>query len=1027
MTPPVRPLPHARLGGVLALLATLFAVPAIGQEGTPPPVDQSDEFTLAEDLDETLPDLEAVQSSGELEAHLKSYGNLRLADEARIVDGTLIEDGVCRAVFDSGVIVPVLSGKGEVAPREVGFVFFGKGRLQVDLNDRADAQRFANHMVMQAHKTPEEMRPIAHMEAPYETTFQRAMVMTADRQMADVIRRLDPIGTGSVVTEMVLDDDTRKVVEEMVITDTRGRFKARTQAAQIFPKRSQVLRTSGIDTVDFLQYDRMVHDLLGEPWRNLRMISEFQTDDRFHVVEKRKGVDNPDDQWLTCFRDGFDHRGTGLYSTAFVHGITRDKALEVVEFGGQRFRPRPTDGAPVPDRRIEAVYGKAKVELVPYKRLNYIRPRVKSEITLRATDDNVRHVVLRLPRNQANKGSFKITSLETLAGDKVDFMELDALQSRAAGLSNSLSAPSIAQGSEFGGGAIVNDPSSTKSATGTGNTGDMSTATGSLGANANIGSQSFSLKEPTGVPQELLVVLPKPLNTKDEITLNIEWRAEWQHGQWDVVQGNTDLASGAQSNAYRPAGACTGPKSFLPELLPEAGGTEWDFQVEVGLPPRKLEAAVSGDTARTRVDDAGWRWTTSKGQNMRKPAVAAGIWRVLEEPGAAGLPAINIYTFPTWSSNAPQFPPEVRRMLLYLRRFMKLPKFYEIDVYQGITELKESLYARNVDQAAASMVGWSTIKVGETVTSRSELTEENPFRFESDLAQQLVTQVWGQVVIPASSRDKWMVQSISDAFGMFYARSAKQEEGFEAFEGRLEYVRKQLEDPHEDVERAGQVTRKDRFLSLTDGGSMARFRQGVFKDYGFYVMARMLRERIGDFAFFQAIDFFSTRRAGQLVTTEQLQEAFEASSGQDLDHFFSYWIRGGFVPKVTLEYALEPDGEGTFTVDGCITTDIPFGQFDMPVAIRDQSGERGLGGMIMVEDGRGRFAVEGRSEDVELEADPYGLILSYGRKVKKVDQTTYAKEGGDRWSIPSDAGTLQRDADPDVDYDRTKRKKKKDK
>jgi len=1002
MTSPVKPLPRAHIRGVLALLATLLAVPAIGQESGAPAPEELDEFVLAEDLDETLPDLEEVRSSGELEAHLKSYGNLRLADEARIVDKTLIEDGVCRAVFDSGVIVPVLSGSNNIPTREVGFVFFGKGRLKVDLKDRADAQRFANHMVMQGQKSPEEMRPVAHLEAPYETTFQRAMVMTADRQMADVISRLDPVGAGSVITEMVLDNNTRKVVEELVVTANRGQMKARLEAAQIFPKRSRLLRSSGIDLVDFVQYDRMVHDLLQEPWRNLRMIGEFQTDDRFHVVEKRKSIDSPEDQWLTCFRDGFDHRGTGQYSTAFVHGIDREKQLELVEFGGERFRPRPSDGAPVPDQRVEAVFAKATVELRPWKRMNFIRPRVKAEITLRATDDNVRHVLLRLPRDEANKGSFKVTALETLQGEPVDFMELDALQSRKFALDNSLSAPSIAQGAEYGG--------------------NLENTSGSTGANSNIGSQSFSLKEPTGVPQELLVVLPKPLNVKDEVTLNIEWEAEWQNGMWDVVQGNRDLASGSQSNAYRPAGACTGPKRFLPELLPAAGGTPWDFQVEVGLPPRKLEAAISGDTARTRVDESGWRWITSKGRNMRKPAVAAGIWRVLEEPGAAGLPAINVYAFPTWAANSPTFPPEIRRMLLYLRRFMKLPKFYELDVYQGVSELKENLYARNVEQAAASIVGWSTIKVGETVTSRSKLTEENPFRFQSDLVQQLTTQVWGQVITPASSRDQWMIQSISDAFGMFYTRSAKEEEGFEAFEGRLEYVREQLETPNEDVERRGQVTRQDRFLSLTDGGSMARFRGGIFKDYGFYVMARMLRERVGDFAFFQAIDRFSSQHAGTLVTTEQLQTAFEMSSGMDLDHFFSYWIRGGFVPEVTLEYALEPDADGTFTVDGCITTDIPFGQFDMPVAIRDQDGERGLGGMIMVEDGRGRFAVEGRSEDVKIEADPYGLILSYGRKVKKVDQTTCAKEGGDRWNLPSDAGALQRDADPEIDYDRNKPK-----
>ena len=283
-----------------------------------------------------------------------------------------------------------------------------------------------------------------------------------------------------------------------------------------------------------------------------------------------------------------------------------------------------------------------------------------------------------------------------------------------------------------------------------------------------------------------------------------------------------------------------------------------------------------------------------------------------------------------------EFGPEVRRILLFMRRFMKLPSFYELDVYQGRTELMEEYYKRSVNQAAAGMIGIATIRVGERTTSRSQIAEENPFRAQADLAQQMTTQVWGQVVTPASGRDEWMIQAISDAFGMFYVRSALAEDGFNAFEGRLEWVRESLEDPRETIERRGQIAVDDRYLSLTDGGSLARQRGKVFNDYGFYVLARMLRERIGDFAFFSALDNFSSRYRGQLVTTEQLQSSFEEAAGIDLDDFFAYWIRGGFVPTVLLEYSVTPDANGTFTVDGCISTDIPFGTFDMPVAIRDQ-------------------------------------------------------------------------------------------
>ena len=58
-----------------------------------------------------------------------------------------------------------------------------------------------------------------------------------------------------------------------------------------------------------------------------------------------------------------------------------------------------------------------------------------------------------------------------------------------------------------------------------------------------------------------------------------------------------------------------------------------------------------------------------------------------------------------------------------------------------------------------------------------------------------------------------------------------------------------------------------------------------------------------------------------------------APSGRDLSDFFHYWVRGGFVPKVRLEYTKVPEDDGEVTILGCVTTDVPFGRFDLPVAI----------------------------------------------------------------------------------------------
>lgn len=58
---------------------------------------------------------------------------------------------------------------------------------------------------------------------------------------------------------------------------------------------------------------------------------------------------------------------------------------------------------------------------------------------------------------------------------------------------------------------------------------------------------------------------------------------------------------------------------------------------------------------------------------------------------------------------------------------------------------------------------------------------------------------------------------------------------------------------------------------------------------GAYVI-HLLKEKLGDEAFWNAIRFYSTKYFGETVETEDLQRAFEESSGTDLEDFFKEWI-----------------------------------------------------------------------------------------------------------------------------------------
>ncbi|MCP4496229.1 MAG: M1 family metallopeptidase, partial [Phycisphaeraceae bacterium] len=220
-----------------------------------------------------------------------------------------------------------------------------------------------------------------------------------------------------------------------------------------------------------------------------------------------------------------------------------------------------------------------------------------------------------------------------------------------------------------------------------------------------------------------------------------------------------------------------------------------------------------------------------------------------------------------------------------------------------------------------------------------------------------------------------------------------------------------IETGDENFNTVGTQNTRRRFMSLTDGGSFAISQPTLFRAYSFYVLGRMLRERVGDYAFFAAIDQLGQGSTNRRVTTEDLRASLEATSGQDLEDFFAYWVRGGYIPEVTAEYRRETQPDGKVTVHACITTDVPFGSFDLPIAVgtglpakmprkkekalevRERVADEAVGGMIEVVDGRAAFSVNDMQEGSTVLPDPFGLILAYSRTSKEVEQTTCDAEG----------------------------------
>jgi aminopeptidase N len=96
----------------------------------------------------------------------------------------------------------------------------------------------------------------------------------------------------------------------------------------------------------------------------------------------------------------------------------------------------------------------------------------------------------------------------------------------------------------------------------------------------------------------------------------------------------------------------------------------------------------------------------------------------------------------------------------------------------------------------------------------------------------------------------------------------------------------------------------------------------------------MLREKLGDEAFFRAMHDYLEANKSQNVVTADLVKAVEQSSGVSVEHFFQQWVYGAGAPKFQIHSAydaaaktLKLDVKQTQKVEGYV------GLFDVPVTV----------------------------------------------------------------------------------------------
>lgn len=149
----------------------------------------------------------------------------------------------------------------------------------------------------------------------------------------------------------------------------------------------------------------------------------------------------------------------------------------------------------------------------------------------------------------------------------------------------------------------------------------------------------------------------------------------------------------------------------------------------------------------------------------------------------------------------------------------------------------------------------------------------------------------------------------------------------------------------------------------------------------------MLRERLGDEAFFAAIAVYLDRHAGRSVETYELRRAIEDVGGVSLQRFFEQWCKRPGVPRLTIrhewkndELALAVRIEQTQRIDG----DSPAYAFTLPVWVRTASGEQWF--EVPVDERVTELEFKLDSEPQAVVFDPRLTVLAEKRVLRPAEQ-----------------------------------------
>lgn len=288
---------------------------------------------------------------------------------------------------------------------------------------------------------------------------------------------------------------------------------------------------------------------------------------------------------------------------------------------------------------------------------------------------------------------------------------------------------------------------------------------------------------------------------------------------------------------------------------------------EVLATVRKDWRVLSNGRLLETIEDRGgkthtFHWRQDDQHSTYLFVLVAGPYQVLTDN--LGMLPLGYWVYPKDVADAPRSFAQTPEILRFFARTFRVP--YPWDKY---------------DQATIPGVTGGAESTSATVLGQVTIHDEDAepdFPSAWLVAHEAAHQWWGDLVTPADWSETWLSESFATYGEYLYARSAAGDD--EAAVNLLVKKEAYLKEAREKYVRPIVF---DRWVWPNDNFDRHTYQKGA-------LVLHMLRDLVGDEAFFKAFRVLLERRGYESVTTPDFVAAVREASGQDLQWFFDQWV-----------------------------------------------------------------------------------------------------------------------------------------